>query len=845
MSKSSSAEKKNDSTDYTQDIATSGDPKETPKDQEIAAVSKDAVKETRILNENITQLYSVIQTLVKGIERSIGESTKIGSNGIVGKSPSRSPYSQQERTNRKLENIAIETEQDVSAKEYKGSFGEVFKEWKGEKKEALQDRIKTAVNPKDWDIRGITGIEKGSGGLIDKVLSNREARQAQDTERKDFVKNAVKFGGVDEAAAKEQYEKILEAQKKTAEITKRINEAKEAGYAPSKEDIAERNQAVKAQIAIDPRTAKYEKNDSTSRVIPPTPAVTPPASVVISPTPVAAQAEASKPEAKEAYKPEIISEEPIAAKVKRESEEASAPTPEPVLGRKESKGDTTDDFIGITPKAVASLAAPLGTEDKALSTSSVELTENQAEAANTITSLGETLKSSLEVQQQTLESLKELVGLQKETLETAKTKEGGGSGNGEGGNSLLDTASDLLGNGKGKLKGLAKKSMPMLKKAGSFLGRNAGKIGAVAGVAAGAYEAYSGWGDANEQVASGEITEDQADEKKGSAVGGGVGGAAGAWGGAAAGAAIGSVVPVVGTAIGGVVGGALGYMAGSGVGSKVGGALVSGYKSIFGTREEEEQLKKQQGLAPTPTLANKQVEPAKEGLFGKLTNWATNDKTSLMDKAGDVVKTITPLGAVSALADTSIGKKAVGSIKESASGLVKWATDDKTSFMEKAADVVKNTTPIGLASNIGSKLLDTPMGGKAVSSLKDTASGLANWATDDKTSLMDKAGDVLKYASPMGLMSSVAKGGVDWLMGGESKTAPDPKTDVSQIGRTLDKESSDVAIAKESKSIRDSVSSIVNAPTTINNNTNNILPPMPIRNPESSHSRYIGTRFAV
>lgn len=207
--------------------------------------------------------------------------------------------------------------------------------------------------------------------------------------------------------------------------------------------------------------------------------------------------------------------------------------------------------------------------------------------------MGGTLIASLEVQKQMLESLKKMV-------------ENGGTGGGEKeGGSLLDSATDLLGSKGGKGK--------MLGKAAGFLGKHAGKIGAIGGVAMGAYDAYSGWNEASDAEARGEISKNEADVKKGGAVGKGVGGAAGAWGGAAAGAAIGSVVPVVGTAIGGVVGGALGYMGGSAVGEKVGGALTSGYKSIKGMlgfgNPEDDKKKKDSAALESYEIAGEKANP--------------------------------------------------------------------------------------------------------------------------------------------------------------------------------------------------------------------------------------------
>lgn len=229
-------------------------------------------------------------------------------------------------------------------------------------------------------------------------------------------------------------------------------------------------------------------------------------------------------------------------------------------------------------------------ERKKFEADSVGVESKQVEA---ITAMGATLLASLEVHKAMLEAIK-----------AGGTGGGGGSLIGD----ALDAASSL---GKGALK----RGGGMLGKAAGFLGRNAGKIGAIGGVAMGAYDAYSGWSDASEAEARGEITKDEANVKKSEAVGGGVGGAAGAWGGAAAGAAIGSVVPVVGTAIGGLVGGALGYMGGSALGSKAGGALTKGYQNVkgfLGFGGDDKAAKVEQSKGEWTEIANQRVEPGKE-----------------------------------------------------------------------------------------------------------------------------------------------------------------------------------------------------------------------------------------
>jgi hypothetical protein len=210
-----------------------------------------------------------------------------------------------------------------------------------------------------------------------------------------------------------------------------------------------------------------------------------------------------------------------------------------------------------------------------------EKSEDQAESDTLITTfysdtikqqteMGATLIASLDVQKQSLESLKKIAEL--------------GISAGEGGGSGPSIDVDLPSRaGKAGRVGKAAAGAGMLSKAGGFLARNAGKIGAIGAVGLGTYEAVSGYNEAEEQVKSGQISKEEGQVKKGEAVGSGVGGAAGAIGGAkagaVAGAALGTIVPglgtVVGGAVGGLVGGAAGYFGGSWLGKKAGGAVAS------------------------------------------------------------------------------------------------------------------------------------------------------------------------------------------------------------------------------------------------------------------------------
>jgi hypothetical protein len=219
----------------------------------------------------------------------------------------------------------------------------------------------------------------------------------------------------------------------------------------------------------------------------------------------------------------------------------------------------------------------------------------EGKQAEHLDAMGKTLLESLAVHKDILQAL----------------KEGGAGGGGGGGSSLLGDAADMASNFMGKGKG-------MLGRAGGFLMKHAGKLAGTAAVIGGAYEAYEGWGAANEkeaaadanidnQLSSGKIDKEQAaqlkaeakDESsvnKGEAVGGGAGGAAAGWAGATAGAELGAQAgagigaffggvgaapgALIGGALGGIAGGALGYWGGSTIGKKVGGSLTKGYQGV-------------------------------------------------------------------------------------------------------------------------------------------------------------------------------------------------------------------------------------------------------------------------
>ena len=332
-----------------------------------------------------------------------------------------------------------------------------------------------------------------------------------------------------------------------ANVQMKLNRAKEAGLSPLKKDVAERDEAAKAVIEKTPAlkeqfTPEVEKPKKKAKV------------------------EKAPKETKQAANEAHFEVAPVEEAPKKRGRKAKV----------EKADETTEKTSNVIPfptptKEAAEVQSIEKSEkvESAMEAQNTQAADNKA-LISTEHEMGATLIQSLETQKQMLESLKKMADAPKE--------EGGSSGG-----SLLESAADLAGKGgKGK----------MLGKAAGFLGRNAGKIGAIGGVAMGAYDAYSGWNDAADAEKRGEITHEEANVKKGGAVGKGVGGAGGAWAGAAAGAALGSVVPVVGTAIGGLIGGALGYWGGSKAGEAVGEGATSLFQGGGGNSAKIEEASK-------------------------------------------------------------------------------------------------------------------------------------------------------------------------------------------------------------------------------------------------------------
>lgn len=161
-----------------------------------------------------------------------------------------------------------------------------------------------------------------------------------------------------------------------------------------------------------------------------------------------------------------------------------------------------------------------------------------------------------------------------------------------------------------------------LAKLGKFATRNSKALKIGGGVLAGgiaAYEGYSDYKAADEQVKSGVISEDEGDVKKTGAVTG----AAGGLGGALAGAAIGQAVipiPLVGALIGGAVGG----IAGSKLGKGIGEWGAETWKGMTGNDNKTESVQQEDmveskggAVTDTEAMKSKYYKPASKSQVSK------------------------------------------------------------------------------------------------------------------------------------------------------------------------------------------------------------------------------------
>lgn len=410
-----------------------------------------------------------------------------------------------------------------------------------------------------------------------------------------------------------------------------------------------------------------------------------------------------------------------------------------------------------------------------------------------------------------------------------------------------------------------KPSMGM--KAAGFIGRNTGKIGAVGGALMGGYEAYSGWQQANEEeqvinqeieakVASGEISQSQAEQlkneasdatdvKKGEAVGGGAGGAAGAWAGAVGGAKIGGTIgtfiggpagTVVGGAIGGVVGGAAGYLAGSGLGKKAGGALVSGYQSVksffgFGKKEKKEPIVG----TPVTTEGDLQLFPdeTKNDYVKRRVPELLEQYPANMQKEVSIINGSKDEAGLEY--DTLKKKEAEN---KTVRGQVK--AGGQSSELEELQPGMKVTSDVTEKIDGGSRRTRTAEG-----------TLIANELVVPGKDLSKKQMAVIGYQSQLGDAEKIYP---KEIMGQYRKqkaaeeVTPEISKPASSKGDLVYQQSTAAEDAKEdmvSSGNKTASPSIVSAPTTINANKTQVNNGKPdIRNSESSFNKYMDARYA-
>lgn len=174
-----------------------------------------------------------------------------------------------------------------------------------------------------------------------------------------------------------------------------------------------------------------------------------------------------------------------------------------------------------------------------------------------------------------LEGLTVAVGVAAAAMTMGAFSGGGGAGG------MMSKLGGLFSRGGGAAASAASGAGGALGQAGvkalSAVGKLAGPLAAVVEVGKGVYSAIEGRERAEQNLAEGKISEEEADRRRtqetSEGAGQAIGGAGGALAGAAAGAAIGSVVPVIGTAIGGIIGGIAGAWLGSEGGEAIGGAI--------------------------------------------------------------------------------------------------------------------------------------------------------------------------------------------------------------------------------------------------------------------------------
>jgi hypothetical protein len=535
------------------------------------------------------------------------------------------------------------------------------------------------------------------------------------------------------------------------------------------------------------------------------------------------------------------------------------------------------------------------------------------------TAIGTTATESLKIQREQLETLKQILKV---------VEEGGGSGGGGGGFGLGDVA-DLVGGRGGKSSGPAGKpaGKPGIgSKAMKFLRGTGGKLlGAVGAVGFGAYAAYEGVSDANEQQAlrdqeidaaleRGEINEKQAEElkkqnsdttdvKKGEAVGEGTGmaagGIAGAAGGAAVGGAIGSaffgVGAVPGALIGGAIGGIGGAIAGSEIGKKAGGAIVEGYQGVrnffgFGNKDKEKAAEQAAQVEGGP----KPGEDSKSWFDKTAIGQAWNDRDIGLDagvgvRQGEQMITAennlerkTTSGENGATVESKFNKGITNEKTAMGSGFLARLLAPKGTETEKfladTADTKGDKTNHsgfmgtrkegGLFSKDEYTLIDTNtydqfkvekdtfMKAKEIAAKGGDASAIYELLREDPLVQKQRETEGLEAAKKLGVSPegmTPPPSAVDQPEVVDTAAQPTPTATPAMETPPL-QESPVVEASRNNEEIRSDVegggSTIINAPNNSVTNSGGSQPDSstmrsPIRNPESSVSRYIDSKYAV
>jgi hypothetical protein len=456
-----------------------------------------------------------------------------------------------------------------------------------------------------------------------------------------------------------------------------------------------------------------------------------------------------------------------------------------------------------------------------------------------------------------------------------------------GGSSLMDMGR----RGVGRLGRIASSAgrglMAGVKTAGGFLAKRAGPLAAIGAVGAGAYAGYQGYqaaGDKEQEslkaidakVASGEITEQQAntlrkESKEGATVersgaagkgtGMAVGGAAGALKGAAVGAAIGSAVPIVGTVIGGAIGAGLGAVGGSVLGGKAGEFIGEKFGKaknfLFGksgesdtkvTRADTEEKSSSVNIQFSE-MAFAQNDPENYAKFRK-------ERDALAEKyANESFKKYKSRG----------GKRTEPDSMDYRTGKMKADTETIQKYR-------KEIEAAGAGKVTGGKKEDpVAPGDKTAEALKKTAEGVtpkpsgqqvtknADGSTTTKESYTMIAGERAEGGKPLSekQMSVI---GISKSMGNSyspeiekqyasQKAASDSAklkpADTPSTGNIISKQSGDNEQAKMDANKGGNNTAIVAAPTVNNNNTVQNSPvKLPPRNTDSTVNKYMQSRWA-